>query len=227
MSPPTSPDLGGTPARTPPRRAARTEEPPRRKTRAQQRAATRLALLDATTESLLEDGYAGLTTRRVAERAGVAQSTLMHYFPTREEFLIEAITHMALRLADEAMDGIDLAMMRRPEHRERVLDQAWREFTSREALAAGQLWMAAWAEPELAATLRGLEQRLSSIIVLTASTLFPEQAEDPRFPALLDGVISMIRGLVIEIPIWGHEAITERWEALKPIILAAAAELLD
>jgi AcrR family transcriptional regulator len=200
---------------------------PRRRTRAEQRAATRLALLDATTACLLEEGYAGLTTRRVAERAGVAQSTLMHYFPTREEFLIEAITHLALRLADDATDAIDLAAMRRPEHRERVLDQAWREFTSREALAAGQLWMAAWAEPELGATLRELEQRLNSIIMVTASTLFPDHADDPRFPALIDGTIAMIRGLVIEIPIWGHEAITARWELLKPILLDAAAQLLD
>jgi AcrR family transcriptional regulator len=200
---------------------------PQRRTRAEQRAATRLALLDATTECLLDEGYAGLTTRRVAERAGVAQSTLMHYFPTREEFLVEAITHLALRLAGDATDAVDLAAMRRPEHRERVLDQAWREFTSREALAAGQLWMAAWAEPELCATLRELEQRLNSIIVVTASTLFPDQADDPRFPALIDGTIAMIRGLVIEIPIWGHEAITARWESIKPIILDAAGQLLD
>jgi AcrR family transcriptional regulator len=200
---------------------------PRRKTRAEQRAATRLALLDATTECLLEEGYAGLTTRRVAERAGVAQSTLMHYFPTREDFLVEAITHLALRLADDATDAIDLAALRKPEHRERVLDQAWREFTSREALAAAQLWMTAWSEPELGATLRELESRLSAIIMVTASTLFPDQTEDPRFPALIDGAIAMIRGLVIEIPIWGHDAITQRWELLKPIILDAAAQLLD
>jgi AcrR family transcriptional regulator len=122
---------------------------PRRRTRAEQRAATRLALLDATAECLVEEGYPGLTTRRVAERASVAQSTLMHYFPTREELLIETITHLALRLADEALEQIDLAAMRLPEAREQVLDQAWREFTSREALAAAQLWAAAWAEPEL------------------------------------------------------------------------------
>lgn len=200
---------------------------PRRRTRAEQRAATRRALLDATAECLLEEGYAGLTTRRVAERAGVAQSTLMHYFPTREEFLVEAITHLALRLADEALAQIDLAAMRRPEHRERVLDKAWEEFTSPAALAAAQLWMAAWSEPELAPTLRALEQRLSSIIGLAASTLFPDQAEDPRFPALLDGVVALIRGLIVEIPIWGKEAVDARWRALKPVILDSAARLLD
>ncbi|HWF53794.1 MAG TPA: TetR/AcrR family transcriptional regulator [Solirubrobacteraceae bacterium] len=203
------------------------ETPPRRRTRAEQRAATRLALLDATAECLVEEGYPALTTRRVAERAGVAQSTLMHYFPTREEFLIEAITHLALRLADEALDHIDLAAMRQPEHREKVLDEAWREFTSREALAAAQLWIAAWGEPELAATLRDLEQRLGAIIDATARTLFPDQADDPRFPALIDAAVSLIRGLIMEIPIWGHDVATARWQAIRPILADAAAQLLD
>jgi AcrR family transcriptional regulator len=207
--------------------AATPESAPRRRTRAEQRATTRLALLDATAECLVEEGYPGLTTRRVAERAGVAQSTLMHYFPTREELLIETITHLALRLADEALEQIDLAAMRLPEAREQVLDQAWREFTSREALAAAQLWAAAWAEPELAATLRDLEQRLGSIIEVTAQTLFPEQASDERFPALLDAAVSLIRGLVMEIPIWGHEVVTARWESIRPILADAAAQLLD
>ena len=38
--------------------------------RSQQRDATRLAIVDATIDCLVEDGYAALTTRRVAERAG-------------------------------------------------------------------------------------------------------------------------------------------------------------
>lgn len=198
-----------------------------RRTRAEQRAATRLALLDATAECLVEEGYAGLTTRRVAERAGVAQSTLMHYFPTREGFLIEAITHLALRLVEDALDQVDLAALREPEHRETVLDQAWRELTSREAVAAAQLWVAAWSEPELAATLRDLEQRLNSILAATAATLFPDLSDDPRFPALIDATISLIRGLVIEIPIWGQEAVNARWQSIKPILMSAAAQLLD
>jgi len=75
--------------------------------------------------------------------------------------------------------------------------------------------------------LRDLEHRLNSIILATATTLFPDHADDPRFPALLDGAISVIRGLVIEIPIWGVEVVTARWEAVKPILADAAARLLD
>jgi len=199
----------------------------RRVTRAEQRAATRQALIDATSQTLVEEGYAALTTRRVAERAGVAQSTLMHHFETREALLVEAITSLALRLAEDALEEIDLAALHQREHREVVLDQAWREFTSPQALAAAQLWVAAWSEPELAATIRDLERRISSILMATAGTLFPEHHEDPRFPALIDASVSLIRGLVMAIPISGREVVDARWEAIKPLLLDAAAQFLD
>jgi hypothetical protein len=151
----------------------------------------------------------------------------MHHFPTRDIFLIDAVTHLALRLADEALDAIDLSDLQRPDGRDAVLDQAWRQFTSPEALAVIQLWIAAWTEPELAVTLRDLEERLGAILLATASTLFPEQADDPRFPALIDTAVSLIRGLVIGIPISGRAATDARWSAIKPILLQAAADLLD
>ena len=39
--------------------------------------------------------------------------------------------------------------------------------------------------------------------------------------------MSLIRGLVLAIPVWGHDEVTRRWRAMKPIILDAAAELID
>ena len=112
----------------------------------------------------------------------------MHHFETREALLIEAVTHVAFRLAEDALDQVDLAALRAPEQREAVLDEAWREFTSPQALAAAQLWAAVWTEPDLAPTLRELEERIGGIIVNAATALFPELADDPRLPALLDAV---------------------------------------
>lgn len=201
--------------------------PARRPTRAQQRAATRTAILDATGRLLVEDGYTGLTTRRVAELAGIAQSTVMHHFETREALLADTVTQLALGLADEALEEIDLGAMRTPEHREAVLDQAWAKFTSPPALAAAQLWVAAWSEPELAAKLRELEQRLGSIIGSTAAVLFPGQADDPEFPVLLELAVALIRGLVLAIPVSGRDRVDARWESMKPVLLRAAADLLD
>lgn len=195
--------------------------------RARQRAATREALIEATARCLAEDGYAALSTRRVAELAGVAQSTVMFHFETREALLVEAVTQIATRLAEEALEAIDLAALRSPERRDAVLDQAWREFTSHDALAAAQLWMAAWSEPELAATLRSLELRLNGIIVTAATALFPQESADPRFIALIDTAVSVIRGLISGVPISGREAIDARWAAIKPVLLEAAAAILD
>ena len=200
---------------------------PPRLTRAEQRHATRRALVEATAECLVEEGYPALTTRRVAERAGVAQSTLMHHFETREALLVAAVEHLAMRLAEEALEEIDLAALHRPERREAVLDQAWREFTSPQALAVAQLWIAAWSEPELAATLRDLERRIESILGATAAALFPEHAEDPRFPALIATGVSLIQGLVMEIPVAGSKAVDRRWRAIKPVLLEATGRLLD
>jgi len=199
----------------------------RRPTRAEQRAATRLALIDATIECLTESGYGSLTTRRVAERAGVAQSTLMHHFETREALIVEAVSQLAARLARETLAEIDLAALRSPERREAVLDQAWREFSSPQAIAAAQMWAAAWSEPELAETLRELELRLSSIIFETATTMFPDLAGDSRFAPVVDLAVSLIRGLVMAIPVWGPEVVDARWEAIKPILLQSAARLFD
>src|SRR3954468_10541679 len=111
-----------------------------RMTRAEQRVATRTAILDAASGCLVDDGYAALTTRRIAERANVAQSTLMHHFPTREALLVEAVSHLALRLADTALEDVDLSAARDPDRREELLDHVWRVFTSPESLAASQLW---------------------------------------------------------------------------------------
>ncbi len=200
---------------------------PRRPTRAEQRVATRTALLDATGKVLVDDGYAELTTRRVAELAGVAQSTLMHHFPTREALLVETVSHLAMQLADEAIDKLDLSALREPQEREAVLDQAWSQFTSPPAIAAAQLWAAAWAEPELATELRLLEQRLGGLIVGTASTLFPDLSDDPRFVPLIDASVSLIRGLVMGIPVAGADEIDARWRAIKPLLTDAAGRLLD
>jgi AcrR family transcriptional regulator len=203
------------------------DEVPRRRTRAEQRAATREAILQAAARCLVDDGYGSLTTRRVAELAEVAQSTLMHHFPTREALLVEAVSHLALRIADSALENMDLAQLRDPSRREAVLDQIWAEFTSPQALAAAQLWFVAGAEPELAAALRDLEERLSAMLMAMAGAVVPDLVEDPDFPALLDTGLSLIRGLVMSIPVWGREPVEQRWQAIRPVLNRAAGDLLD
>jgi AcrR family transcriptional regulator len=149
--------------------------------------------------------------RDSTERADVAQSTLMHHFATREALILEAVAQVALRLADRALDTIDPGGLRTPEGREAMLSEAWREFTSPQAPAAAQLWSAVWAEPELAETLRELEDRIGAIILLTTvSAVLPEADGDEQLDAMVHATVALIRGLVRAIPIWGRAAIDAR-----------------
>ena len=102
----------------------------------------------------------------------------------------------------------------------------WRVFTSPESLAAAQLWFAAWTEPELAAALRDLEERLTGVMLATASAVLPELTDHPDFPALVETGTSLIRGLVMAIPVSGREAVEARWEAVRPVLSRTAGELL-
>jgi AcrR family transcriptional regulator len=51
--------------------------------------ATVEALLEATTDILIREGYAKLTTNRIAERAGVNIASLYQYFPGKEAIVVE------------------------------------------------------------------------------------------------------------------------------------------
>ncbi|HEX3459708.1 MAG TPA: helix-turn-helix domain-containing protein [Acidimicrobiales bacterium] len=64
-------------------------------------------LIDATAAEVDEDGYAGLTVRNVARRAGVAPATAYNYFSSKDHLLAELLWRRmtALPIVDAAVDG--------------------------------------------------------------------------------------------------------------------------
>lgn len=60
---------------------------PRKLPRQQRAIAMVEAILDATARILVEQGYAGLNTNAVAQRAGVSIGSLYQYFPSKEALL--------------------------------------------------------------------------------------------------------------------------------------------
>lgn len=51
--------------------------------------ATRARIVEATEDLIREEGYAAVSTRRVAARAGLKPSLVHYYFPTTEDLLVE------------------------------------------------------------------------------------------------------------------------------------------
>lgn len=54
---------------------------------------TRDRLIDATREVMLDDGYASLSTRRVADRAGVPLSQIHYHFGGRQGLVLALLAH--------------------------------------------------------------------------------------------------------------------------------------
>jgi AcrR family transcriptional regulator len=68
--------------------------------------ATTDALLEATLQVLIRDGYTHLTTTRVAERAGVSVGTLYQYFPDKRSL----VTALKVRYFGLMVGAVDAAL---------------------------------------------------------------------------------------------------------------------
>ena len=202
------------------RAASIKQPPPARRTQAERRAASRSALLEAAVDCLAQDGYANLSTRRVAERAGVSQSTQMHYFPTKAEFLTEAIRHVAGRLAREALARTDLRELDESRRREAILDELWRIHNGPAFQATLELWIAARTDPGLSEAMRELERDVTGMLLDSAGELLPQRTADPNFNVYLDATLALIRGLAMTTPVDGASVVERRWQAIRPHLLA-------
>src|SRR5213594_495681 len=68
------------------------------------RAAAEAALFDAAERLLVEVGYAGITTRRLAEEAGVNHGLVHYYFGSNENLLMRTLERFTDRLIARQRD---------------------------------------------------------------------------------------------------------------------------
>jgi AcrR family transcriptional regulator len=190
-----------------------------RRTQAERRATTRAALLDAALECLVEDGYAGLTTRKVAERAGVSQGTQMHYFPTRARFVAEAVRHLAFKLASELREQDTMHPRSDRRRLELLLDHTWEIHTGPVFQATMELWVAARTDAEIREAMGEVARDVTRMIATGASELFPELMARPRAGEVLDMGLAIMRGLAV-LRFTGEEADVERrWRRARGQLL--------
>jgi AcrR family transcriptional regulator len=195
-------------------------------TRAEQRTATRQALVGAAVELLRTEGVAAVTTRRVAGVARVSQSTVMYHFPSRDDLVTAAVAQLAFELADQARVHFEETAAAEALDLEGYLDLIWREFTTPQALSVAHLWAACWTDPQVATTVKSLEQHIYGLAVVSAEAL-PDPAPGFSAPAYMDTVMVVVRGLVMSIPVWGVEVVSTRWEVSKAALLRAAGLSVD
>lgn len=148
-----------------------TKAAPKRRMAAGQ-SATHASLLDATEAVMREEGYAALSSRRVAARAGINQQTLYYYFATMDDLLLAAYRRRTGRmrvLVEQAMA------------QERPLHALWQCFSDPfdAALTVEYLALANHNEAIRRETVTfGEELRALEIQTLRSGSALPEGAPD-------------------------------------------------
>jgi AcrR family transcriptional regulator len=158
------------------------------RTQLQRRQDTRARLLSATIDCLVEHGYAGTTTQRVQDRAGLSRGALLHHFATKEALLVAAVSHVAdAQVARVRAEAATASAATEVELLHGVMSGPL-------FLAGLELWQAARTEPALRAALLPAERRVGAAIRELLDELFPRQERDR---SEIDGLLALYRGLAL------------------------------
>jgi AcrR family transcriptional regulator len=158
----------------------------------------RRRILDAAVEVLGEHGYAGATTLRIQERAGISRGRLLHHYPSRDALLIAASHELASRRIAELSSTVTW-----PEELGARIDAAVDTMATcflqgGYFWAATELWLASRNHAELRAQLAPLERDLGREIRRATDGYFgPELASHPGFHDLRQVIFTSLRGMAL------------------------------
>ncbi|QRO01342.1 TetR/AcrR family transcriptional regulator [Archangium violaceum] len=173
-----------------------TAAPRARRTQQERRDSTRLKLLEATVECLVELGYAQATTIAIAQRAGISQGALFKHFPTKAELLAAAVAHLFPRLISEYRDGLDA--IPNPDRVSLAIERLWSIYQRPELIAALELYIAARTDAELASALGSVDPPHRRHLHQVARELFPGAASShPDFDATIELILNAVQGAAV------------------------------
>ena len=167
------------------------------RTQAERRARTRQALLEATIGLLAESGYAGVTTRAVAQRAGVTPGALQHHFEGKAQLVAAAAEHLNLALTRELVARTPTAGRSERELAEELLDRLWEMHKGPLMVAVAELVVAARSDAELRDLLAPMQRQAVVATGTVAAQFFPRASPPAALPALMDTALASMRGLAL------------------------------
>lgn len=177
----------------------------------------RARLLEATIDCLIEFGYSGTTTARIANRAGVTRGALIHHFPSKSELMAESVRHLAFKRTQAVLEEL-MAMDQSADPIDRYLDVLWRIHQGPMFIAVVELLIAARTEPDLRVHLDQFEKmvlhNLSALNVLDDD--HPSSPKDRRDFGLL--AMDIIRGVLLSSLTSSQETRDRRWSRAKQML---------
>jgi AcrR family transcriptional regulator len=160
------------------------------------RAVAEEALLDAAERLLVEVGYAGITTRRLAEEAGVNHGLVHYYFGSNENLLVRALERFTERL---------IARQRALYAAEVPFVDKWRtamRYLVAEDVAYEKVWLElqalGWNDPELRGRLARVNGEWRAVLTDALSEPHRELGIGMPLDALVSLVMTFNTGIIVE-----------------------------
>lgn len=185
------------------------------------RASSEAALLDAAERLLVDVGYSGITTRRLAEEAGLNHGLVHYYFGSIENLLVGTLERFTKRLIERqrAMYAADMPFI-----------EKWRtamRYLVEEDVRYEKVWLElhalAWNRPEMRERLAAVDGEWRAVL----TDAFAEPRErlgiDIPLEALVSLVVTFNLGIMIErlsgittgheeLLAWIDDFLEERWQ---------------
>jgi len=152
----------------------------------------RAELLDAAESLMLEQGYAAVTSRRLASAAGMTQSLFYYYFRTMDDLFLAVFR----RMAEQSLERLDAALKS-----EQPIRALWNLNSDRSRTALTMEFVALSNHRKMVqAEIARYVEQCRSLEVKGLARLFDERGIEPQIPPLVVAVLltSLARGLVQE-----------------------------
>lgn len=158
------------------------------------------ALLSAAESLLIEVGYAGITVRKLAERAGVNHGLVHYYFGSMQDLLLRVLERFTDGLIERqrAMYAADMPFVDKWRQAMRFLDE---DADSGYQKIWFELQAMGWNDAVVRGRLQGVQQRWIDVVRAAFETGLAELGVDPAlYPtdAVVALVITFNNGIIVE-----------------------------
>ncbi|MDE2597144.1 MAG: TetR/AcrR family transcriptional regulator [Sphingomonadales bacterium] len=190
-------------------------------------AQTRLRLVEAGIDCLVEGGYAGLTTSAVAERCAVSRGAMHHHFATRLDLVAAVVEHVFYQRMRHFLADYFAAMADRGEELlvEVACEAHWRSVQTREYAAYVELAVAARTDAELEARFTPAARQYDEVWTREMIEAFPQwQRHWEDFKVASDFTLAAHMGLLLHRPVFGDG---ERLERIRRLTTRVVQKLYE
>jgi len=159
----------------------------------------RSRLLEATLQSLAEDGYAASTLSSIVRRAGVSRGAQVHHYPNKQALMLDAAEDL-LRRTYRQLGELLLSIGDEDDRLARLVEAAWEQVFSTPLFHAyTELLVASLRDADLAEALRERLRRVQSVFAPAVEHYFePVSATKAELHALFLQLSCFLVGLATQ-----------------------------